>query len=102
MDTEKKITPFIPHYQAVYTRYIGATDTRGARISVTIARGSNTVRGIVPVKYEYEQRDAHLYAADSIMSSKLDDEKGWQCVSCGETLDGRGYVFMYAWTQPKG
>lgn len=47
------------HMQAIITKYLPATDTKGSRIKAQCARGSLTIGW----PHEYEEERAHRYAA---------------------------------------
>ena len=55
--------------QAIETRYLGPTNTKGARIKATAAAG----RATVPYDYELDVPDAHRVAADALIA-----KMGWQ------------------------
>ncbi len=55
--------------QAIQTKYLGPTNTKGSRIKATCFRGSLTVS----YQYDLDERDNHKYACDKLCA-KFDDE----------------------------
>ena len=82
----------IPYFQAIYTKYCGPTNTRGSRIIVTIQRGNDTVKKTF--SYSYAAHNPHTEAAQQALSEVLGSE--WTIQSCGESPDGKGYVYLAA------
>ncbi len=81
---------------AIHTRYLPATDTRGARIIATARRVNRITRAAIPYPHELSGVDCYAQAAKTLMESKLGFTRDWPDTSlryCGETLDGKGYVF---------
>lgn len=72
--------------QAIETRYLGPTNTKGGRIKATAAAGSVTV----PYAHELSTADAHKAAALTLI-----DKMGWQGkYAQGGNVKGDGYVFV--------
>lgn len=72
--------------KAIETRYVGPTNTRGARI---IASDSDGNRITIGYPHELNSEDAHRAAAE-----KLRESMQWK----GELVSGstkRGYVFVF-------
>lgn len=75
-------------YNAIFTRYLGATTHKGSRIKAT-CRG---VSATVPLDYALDLIERHEVAARAVA-----DKLGWQDadIKCaGEGLDSRDYVFV--------
>lgn len=75
-------------YNAIFTRYLGPTNTKGSRIKAT-ARGVSVT---VPLDHSLDLVERHEKAARALLV-KL----GWQdhrTALAGETPDERGYVFV--------
>lgn len=73
-------------YTAIFTRYLGLTNTKGRRIKAT-ARGISVT---IPLDYALDMTERHEKAARALLG-KL----GWydrDTALAGETPDGRGYV----------
>lgn len=51
--------------QAIETKFIGPTNTKGARIKAILACKSI----VIPYPYEYEETEAHHYAALSLINT---------------------------------
>ena len=72
--------------QAIATKYLGATNTRGGRIKAT-AWGGNTT---VPYDYALDVQDNHKAAADALIA-----KMGWNgTYAQGGNTDGTGYYFV--------
>lgn len=73
----------------IRTRYLGPTNTKGARI-----RATNGVRSVtIPYPYELDTEDAHMKAADKlIMILHEHDEERVEYAVARSTRDD-GYVF---------
>lgn len=72
--------------QAIATKYMRATNTKGARVKATAWGGSATV----PYDYELDVPDAHRVAADALIA-KL----GWTgTYAQGGNVEGTGYYFV--------
>ena len=75
-------------YDAIFTRYLGPTNTRGFRIKAS-ARGLSAT---VPLDHALGLVERHEKAVRALLA-KL----GWNdhaTALAGETPDGRGYVFV--------
>lgn len=81
-----------PILQAILTKYMGATNTRGSRIRATSASGENVS---VPLDYSLNTEDAHAAAAQALMD-KMKWSADWDWVQ-GSTKDGYAFVLV-----PKG
>jgi hypothetical protein len=72
--------------QAIETRYLRATDTKGARIKATAAAGSVTV----PYDYALSTEEAHAIAAYTLIH-----KFGWIGeFAQGGNVKGNGYYFV--------
>ncbi len=72
--------------KAITTRYMGPTNTRGARI---LATDVDKNRVTIPYPYELSGQDVHQAAAKALC-----EKMGWE----GELIGGstkRGYVFVF-------
>ncbi len=78
--------------QAIETKYHGATNTRGSRISATTAGGK---RIYIPYPYECSGAAAHAVAAQRLAESLdwVNPAKGFaEQFTAGDTVNG--YVFV--------
>lgn len=75
--------------QAIITKYLGATDTRGARIKATAYDGSVTI----PYDYALSEEANYRQAAMALVA-----KYGWPADNwiSGGAPDGFGYVFVRA------
>ena len=81
---------------AIHTRFHPATGTRGARIGATSVRMGRTERISIGYPHELTGVDVHAAAAKALVTEKLQFTRDWPDSSlryCGETLDGKGFVF---------
>ena len=79
---------------AIHTKYIGPTNTRGARIKATCVRDKDS-KWTASVSFEYaaDSETRHSLAAKALLAKfalGLQEETLW---CCGNTLDNLGYVF---------
>jgi len=78
---------------AIHTRYIGPTNTRGARIKAVCVRADCTWTATIAFRYEWANATRHAAAVQALFAKYdpgLQEESLW---CCGNTLDNRGYVF---------
>ena len=72
--------------QAIETRYLGPTNTKGGRIKATAWGGSVTV----PYDHALNTEDAHKAAADALIA-----KMGWNgTYAQGGNAKGTGYYFV--------
>jgi hypothetical protein len=72
--------------QAIETKYLGATNTKGGRIKAMAWAGSVTV----PYAHELTSADAHRVAADALIA-----KMGWTgTFAQGGNVKGTGYYFV--------
>lgn len=74
--------------QAIVTRFLGPTNTKGARLSASC----DAKRIVVPWPYEKNATDAHCHAAHELASAL-----GWRGVWVGGSLPSKhkdGFVFV--------
>ncbi len=79
---------------AIHTKYVGATNTRGARIKATCVRDKDS-KWTASVSFDYaaDSETRHAQAAKALLAKfapGLQEETLW---CCGNTLDNLGYVF---------
>ena len=79
---------------AIHTKYIGPSNTRGARIKATCTRDKDSKwTAIVSFEYGSDSQTRHSLAAQALLvkyAPQLQSEQLW---CCGNTLDNLGYVF---------
>lgn len=73
--------------KAIITKYHGATDTRGSRISAT---DTDRNRVSIPYPYELSGEAVHRAAAEALC-----DKMGWSKNLLGGGIKG-GYAFVFA------
>lgn len=72
--------------QAIITKFLGPTNTKGSRIKATSWDGSVTVT----YNYALDSLNNHRAAADAVCYSLGGD---WRIVASASMPDGRGYAF---------
>lgn len=78
----------MPTYNAIHTRYLGPTNSKGSRIKA-LCRGLSAT---VPLDHALDLVARHEVAARAVA-----DKLGWhdsELALAGESLDERGYVFV--------
>jgi len=84
--------------QAIITKYLPATNTRGSRIKASCERGSITI----DYPHELSGDAVHIAAADALVAKFVKEDKGkygternpWESPRvCGEMPDGCAHVF---------
>ena len=78
--------------QAIHTKFIGATNTRGSRIKAYTAAGLSAT---IAYPYELSYELCHFEAVKALVAKhKLD----WPLddMRFGDSADGKGYVFCFA------
>jgi len=81
-------------YQSIQTKFIGPTNSRGARIKAYTASWGD-MRGLsitVPFSYELREEERHWEAVKALISKH--DLKWGREFAIGASVDGRGYVFV--------
>jgi hypothetical protein len=72
--------------QAIITKFLGPTNTKGSRIKATSWVDSVTVS----YNHALNVLDNHRAAADALCAKRGD---GWRIVASASMPDGRGYAF---------
>lgn len=76
--------------QAILTRYLGPTNTRGARIKASCAAGSITIS----YPYDLSGQAVHRKAAEALVS-KLGWVEDYYGTLLGGQLDSGDYAFVF-------
>lgn len=82
---------------AIHTKFIGPTNTRGARIKAYTA-GYGDHKGfsaVIPYPYELSFEACHFEAVKELIR-KNNLEWDLTAMRFGDSADGRGYVFCFA------
>ena len=78
--------------QAIHTKYIGATNSRGARIKAYTHAGLSAT---IAYPYELSYELCHFEAVKALVQKhKL--EWAIENMRFGDSADGKGYVFCFA------
>jgi hypothetical protein len=80
--------------QAIITKFLGPTNTRGARIKATCWHGS------VIVPYDYSAFRPHRVAAQALCDDiKSSDRGAWHIIADAAAPNGTGSVFVIEWVE---
>jgi hypothetical protein len=77
---------------AIHTKYIPATDTRGARIKAYTFNGHQIT---VPFDHDLSCLERHASAAKALIKNKLEYAPDHAVMAYGDSADGKGYVFCF-------
>ena len=77
--------------QAIITKYIGPSNSRGSRIRATWARFDGKVTRTLGYDSALSERDNHAAVAMALVREYSDAGNNW---TCGELPDGNGYAFV--------
>ena len=79
---------------AIHTKYIGPSNTKGARIKATIRRDKKTRWSVtVPFDHSLDCEQRHAHAAFTLIGKYLPSTLYETLYLAGSTLDNAGYVF---------
>ena len=81
---------------AIFTRYHGPTDTRGARISATCRRDNQTTWKVsIGFDHALDCESRHALAAQALIDKHMAPVSPGmlRLMLCGNTSDNRGYAF---------
>jgi hypothetical protein len=76
--------------QAIITKYLGATDTKGSRIKATCDAGSISI----PYPHELSGEEVHVKAAMALVRKLGWDKDAYGDWACGGLPNQAGYVFV--------
>ena len=82
---------------AIHTKFIGPTNTRGARIKAYTAKCGDRqgFSAVIPYPYELSFEACHFEAVKELVR-KNNLEWDLTAMRYGDSADGRGYVFCFA------
>ena len=79
--------------QAIHTKYISATNTRGARIK---AYNATHPRGVlVGIDYSLNQEQRHFVDAHAFIKKYLSYAPDHKTMAYGSSADDKGYTFCF-------
>jgi hypothetical protein len=83
---------------AILTRYHGATNTRGARISATLAGAARRPRVYIGYPYELDELGRHTMAALALLDSmrREGDAYAPALIAAGGTAEGYAFIIETA------
>lgn len=78
---------------AIHTKFIGPSDTRGARVKAYTNSGMSAT-----ISYPYDKsfEMAHFEAVKALIEKYKLDSWDTKDMRYGDSADGRGYVFCFA------
>ncbi len=79
---------------AIHTKYIGPTNTKGARIKASCVRGRENLSVFVSFDYALGCEERHAKAVFALLAKFAPElAKDHKLYCCGSTMDNLGYVF---------
>ena len=89
--------------QAIHTKYIGPTNTRGSRIKAYTAgsMGRKGFTATIAFPYGMDIERAHFQAVKALIEQNGLD---WSTdgMRFGQSADGRGFTFCFSWSTVEG
>lgn len=77
---------------AIHTKFLGPTDSRGARVKAYTADGRSLTVGY---GYENDALTDHFKAAQAFAAKHFKHAPSTDRMVYGDSADGRGYVFCF-------
>jgi len=79
---------------AIHTKYVGPTNTKGARIKASCVRGREKLSVSVSFDYALGCEERHAQAVFALLAKFAPElAKDHKLYCCGSTMDNLGYVF---------
>lgn len=78
---------------AIHTKFVPATNTRGARIKAYTNNGHKPVS--ISVDYDLGDVERHAKAARVLMDREFKYAPDYSTMAYGQSADGKGYVFCF-------
>lgn len=78
--------------RAIHTKYLGPSNTRGARIKAYLSDGRSVT---ISYPHELDSEQAHLRAAQACAAKHFTHAPATDAMVSGDSADGRGYVFCF-------
>lgn len=85
--------------QAIQTKFIGPTNTKGSRVKATCWLGSVTVSWDHSQDSESNHREAIAAMVNKLNSGRGADSYKWEGVALGSSVDGKGYTAIITLTE---
>jgi hypothetical protein len=87
-------TEYVPYVLTVYTRYVGATNTRGPKIMAYEKSGAN--RKKLMVDLDHADTDRHQAAAVEYLCKRIiRDNETWQLIANSDNPSGTGGAYLF-------
>lgn len=77
---------------AIHTKYIPATDTKGARIK---AYSCNGHKATVSIDYSMGDVERHAVAVKKLIDTQMEYAPDHSVMTYGGSADGKGYTFCF-------
>lgn len=77
---------------AIHTKYIPATNTKGARIK---AYSCNGHKAIVSIDYSLGDVERHAVAVKKLIETQMAYVPDYSVMTYGGSADGKGYTFCF-------
>ena len=87
-------TEYVPYALTVYTRYVGATNTRGPKIVVYEKIG--TSRKKLMVDLDHADSNRHQTAAIEYLRRRImEKDEQWRLIAHSDNPSGTGYAYLF-------
>ena len=87
-------TEYVPYALTVYTRYVGPTNTRGAKIMAYEKSGARGKK--LMFDYDYAASDRHQTAAIEYLRKRImEKDEQWRLIAHSDNPSGTGYAYLF-------
>lgn len=87
-------TEYVPYALTVYTRYVGATNTRGPKIMAYEKSGARGKK--MTFDYDYAASDRHQTAAIEYLRKRImEKDEQWRLIAHSDNPSGTGYAYLF-------
>ena len=87
-------TEYVPYALTLYTRYVGPTNTRGAKIMAYEKSGGRGKK--VMFDYDYAASDRHQTAAIEYLRKRImEKDEQWRLIAHSDNPSGTGYAYLF-------
>jgi hypothetical protein len=86
-------TEYVPYALTIYTRYVGPTNTRGAKIMAYEKSGRGKK---MMFDYDYAASDRHQTAAIEYLRKRImEKDEQWRLIAHSDNPSGTGCAFLF-------
>ena len=90
-------TEYVPYALTVYTRYMGATNTRGPKIMAYEKSGAS--RKKLMFDLDHADSNRHQTAAIEYLRKRImEKDERWQLIAHSDNPSGTGYAYLFLLT----